>query len=63
MKKNKILTLLLIVIIISISSLSYGAEDEKTLFILVDEMDFELMEEINNRNFSTGMMNSKSRGS
>ncbi|MCR2045076.1 hypothetical protein [Anaerosalibacter massiliensis] len=65
MKKNKKIAILLIFIIILISKVSCAAEaeDEKTVFILIDEMDFELMEKIDGERFSTGLMNSKTRGS
>lgn len=62
MGKDKKIIFLLILLIVFMNSLSYSVEDKKTVFILVDEIDLELIEHIGTDDFSTGLMNSKTRG-
>jgi len=61
MKRHNIIFTLAIFIIIFSSSISYAAED-KAILIIVDELDFEIMEEVfGERNFGTGFININTR--
>ncbi|WP_132996189.1 hypothetical protein [Sporanaerobacter acetigenes] len=62
MKKNSCLMVLLVTLMVFINSFAYGSSDKKTIIIVLDELDFQLAEEIGKDSFSMGLMNTKVRG-
>lgn len=60
MREHKIVLILALVVVILFSSRSY-ASGEKTILILLDQMDFKDMEKILQDSFGVGLMNLKTR--
>ncbi len=63
MMGNRKILLFLIIFILFSSNVAHGISEEKTIIIVLDELDLDLVNELDNDNFSMGLMNSKNRGS
>ena len=63
MIKNKKIILILVLCILFTSNIAYGMKDKKTIIIVLDELDFDLIDELDDGNYSMGLLNSKNRGS
>lgn len=62
MSKNRIIILIILCVLL-ISNIAYGISDEKTIIIVLDELDFDLINELDDDNYSMGLLNLKNRGS
>lgn len=50
------------ILILLLSNIAFGAKDKKTVIVVLDELDMDLVNELDNGTYSFGLMNTKNRG-
>ena len=63
MSKNRVIILILLLCILFTSNIAHGISDKKTIIIVLDELDLDLINELDEDNYSMGLLNSRNRGS